>query len=282
MNRAARHESFLAWRNFRHLKWASVLSILSVGLYLGFDFPAGHNGGTWLGYTLGTIGALLIVWLMWFGIRKRRYGPGNWSLKGWLSAHVYLGLSLVIVGTLHTGFQLGWNIHGLAYILMLIVIVSGAIGLLVYVRVPQLMTENRRSQSLDEMARAIVEIDGEAAKAALQLSDEFAELVRMSQNGTHIGGSFRRIITARDSGCGTARAIARAREISRNLPPVEAQKASELARILGGKLEIVQRARRDLRLKALLDLWLYIHVPVTIALVITLIAHIIAVYFYWG
>ena len=282
MNRAVRHESFLAWRNFRHLKWASVLSILSVGLYLGFDFPAGHNGGTWLGYTLGTIGALLIVWLMWFGIRKRRYGPGNWSLKGWLSAHVYLGLSLVIVGTLHTGFQLGWNIHGLAYILMLIVIVSGAIGLLVYVRVPQLMTENRRSQSLDEMARAIVEIDGEAAKAALQLSDEFAELVRMSQNGTHIGGSFRRIITARDSGCGTARAIARAREISRNLPPVEAQKASELARILGGKLEIVQRARRDLRLKALLDLWLYIHVPVTIALVITLIAHIIAVYFYWG
>ena len=249
MSRAARHESFLAWRNFRHLKWASVLSILSVGLYLGFDFPAGHNGGTWLGYTLGTIGALLIVWLMWFGIRKRRYGPGNWSLKGWLSAHVYLGLSLVIVGTLHTGFQLGWNIHGLAYILMLIVIASGAIGLLVYVRVPQLMTENRRSQSLDEMARAIVEIDGEAAKAALQLSDEFAELVRMSQNGTHIGGSFRRIITARDSGCGTARAIARAREISRNLPPVEAQKASELARILGGKLEIVQRARRDLRLR---------------------------------
>ncbi|MEZ5847373.1 MAG: hypothetical protein R3C70_11555 [Geminicoccaceae bacterium] len=282
MSRAARHESFLAWRNFRHLKWASILSILSVGLYLGFDFPAGHNGGTWLGYTLGTIGALLIVWLMWFGIRKRRYGPGNWSLKGWLSAHVYLGLSLVIVGTLHTGFQLGWNIHGLAYILMLIVIASGAIGLLVYVRVPQLMTENRRSQSLDEMARAIVEIDGEAAKAALQLSDEFAELVRMSQNGTHIGGSFRRIITARDSGCGTARAIARAREISRNLPPAEAQKASELARILGGKLEIVQRARRDLRLKALLDLWLYIHVPVTIALVITLIAHIIAVYFYWG
>ncbi|MCB2011084.1 MAG: hypothetical protein KDF64_10890 [Geminicoccaceae bacterium] len=282
MNRAVRHESFLAWRNFRHLKWACVLSILSVGLYLGFDFPAGHNGGTWLGYTLGTIGALLIVWLMWFGIRKRRYGPGNWSLKGWLSAHVYLGLSLVIVGTLHTGFQLGWNIHSLAYILMLIVIASGAIGLLVYVRVPQLMTENRRSQSLDEMARAIVEIDGEAAKAALQLSDEFAELVRMSQNGTHIGGSFRRIITARDSGCGTARAIARAREISRNLPPVEAQKASELARILGGKLEIVQRARRDLRLKALLDLWLYIHVPVTIALVITLIAHIIAVYFYWG
>ncbi|MEZ5824478.1 MAG: hypothetical protein R3C97_06970 [Geminicoccaceae bacterium] len=135
-----RHETFLAYRNFRHLKWASALSLLSIGLYLGLDFPAGHNGGTWLGYGLGTIGALLILWLMWFGMRKRRYGPGNWSLKGWLSAHVYLGLSLVIVGTLHTGFQLGWNIHGLAYILMLIVIISGVVGLFVYVRVPGLMT----------------------------------------------------------------------------------------------------------------------------------------------
>ena len=42
--------------------------------------PEPPNGGTWLGYTLGTIGALLIVWLMLFGIRKRRYGPGDSSL----------------------------------------------------------------------------------------------------------------------------------------------------------------------------------------------------------
>ncbi|MEZ5824477.1 MAG: hypothetical protein R3C97_06965 [Geminicoccaceae bacterium] len=132
------------------------------------------------------------------------------------------------------------------------------------------------------MAEQIVEIDGEAAQAALQLSDEFAKLVRMSQNETHIGGSFAKILTGRDKSCGTARAIARAREISRNLPPGEAQKASELAQTLGRKLEVVQRARRDLRLKALLDLWLYFHVPVTIALVITLTAHVIAVYFYWG
>ena len=282
MTAAATHESFLEYRRFRWLKLGIGLSILSLLPFFVMAPPAGHNGGTWLGYTLGTIGALLILWLMWLGIRKRRYGPGNWSLKGWLSAHVYLGLALIVVATLHTGFEFGWNIHTLAYALMILVILSGIAGLFVYVRVPTLMTGNRRSQSLDAMAEQIVEIDGEAANVALGLSDEFADLVRMSQNETRIGGSFRRIVTARDPNCGTARAIARARDLARNLDPRTAQRAAELVQTLGRKQELVQRARRDLRYKALMDLWLYIHVPLSFARLITLTAHIIAVFFYWG
>ena len=282
MSQAATHETFLAHQGFRYLKFATVLCVVSIVLYLWFDFPAGHNGGTWLGYGLGTIGALLIVWLAWFGIKKRRYGPGNWSLKAWLSAHIYLGLSLIVVATLHTGFQLGWNIHGLAYVLMLLVILSGIVGLVAYVRVPTMMTDNRRSQTLDKMAEAILEIDGEAAGHAVGLSDEFADLVRTSQNETRIGGSFWKIFSGRDKSCGTARAIARAREISRNLGAADAQKAGELVQALGRKLELVQRARRDLRLKAVMDLWLFFHVPITLALLVTLTAHVIAVYFYWG
>ena len=40
-------------------------------------------------------------------------------------------------------------------------------------------------------------------------------------------------------------------------------------------------ARRDVQLKAWLDLWLYIHVPLSIALVVTLAIHIVSVFFYW-
>ena len=62
-------------------------------------------GGTWLGYTLGSIGALLVLWLMWFGVRKRRYSSNAGTVQGWLSAHVYLGTSLLVIATLHTGWK---------------------------------------------------------------------------------------------------------------------------------------------------------------------------------
>ena len=80
------------------------------------------NGGTWLGYALGTIGAVLIVWLAYLGKRKRNFVRGWGTVKGWVSAHVYLGTSLLVVATLHTGFQFAWNIHTFAYALMCLVI----------------------------------------------------------------------------------------------------------------------------------------------------------------
>ena len=39
--------------------------------------------------------------------------------------------------------------------------------------------------------------------------------------------------------------------------------------------------RRHMRLRALLDIWLYIHVPMTIALIAALTAHIVSVFYYW-
>src|SRR5690606_17526693 len=127
------NESILVYRRLLFLKLALVVAaaaLLAYGLHQPVGIP---SGGTWLGYVLGSAGALLILWLMWFGVRKRRYGPGRVKLEAWLSGHVYLGLSLLVVATLHTGFQFGWNVHTLAYGLMLAVIASGIFGLYAYI-----------------------------------------------------------------------------------------------------------------------------------------------------
>ncbi len=274
------HESFLVYRRFHYLKVALLLMLTSLLPYLVWQPATGHNGGTWLGYTLGTIGALLIVWLMLFGIRKRRYGPGHWSLKAWLSAHVYLGLSLVVVVSLHAGFQVGLNVHTLAYVLMLAVIISGVFGIAVYARVPRLMTQNRMSQTLEGMAREMLDLDRHCGELAIGLGDDFAEEVRRSREETRLGGSTWRQLSARDPRCGTARALAKVRALA--VPAATREQATALVVALQRKQELLQRARRDIRLKALLDLWLACHVPLSFALLAALIAHIVSVFFYWG
>src|SRR5580692_11128065 len=125
----AQHESFVRHARLRWLKVAVVLDVAAIAAFWWVFIYSGtrleHAGGTWLGYTLGTIGALIMLWLTMIGVRKRAMTSGNWSLKAWVSAHVYLGLSLVIIVTLHTGFQFGINIHTFAYALMMLVILSG-------------------------------------------------------------------------------------------------------------------------------------------------------------
>src|SRR5690349_8857929 len=97
------HESILNYARSRYLWAALALMTGSLAAYIWHDPGGPPNGGTWLGYTLGTIGALLIVWLMLFGVRKRRYLNSIGTLRGWLSAHVYLGTTLILVVLLHTG-----------------------------------------------------------------------------------------------------------------------------------------------------------------------------------
>lgn len=293
----AAHESFLAYDHFFYLKVALLLCAVSIaayvltgpaGGYLGADlFPytlstlSGQNGGTWLGYTLGTIGALLIVWLMLFGIRKRRYGPGEFSLKAWLSAHVYLGLSLIVVATLHAAFQVGWNVHTLAYVLMLLVIGSGIWGVVNYVRLPTRMTDNRRGLTLKAMQQEIAEIDRQCVALANQLGEEYDAAVKLSREQSGLGGSSLRLLSGRDRRCGTTRALAMVERLATERTGY-GDKPSVLVAALSRKAALLQRARRDLRYKALMDVWLHVHVPLTFALLAALIAHIVSVFYYWG
>ena len=61
--RERRHEGFLRHANFRWAKISGGLCLLVIVSYTLIDVTPRPNGGSWYGYTLGTIGALLILWL---------------------------------------------------------------------------------------------------------------------------------------------------------------------------------------------------------------------------
>jgi hypothetical protein len=277
--RPTRHESFLAYDHFRHLKWAVALLLLAVALYVLVRPYGTPYGGGWAGYTLGTVGALLILWLTWFGYRKRTYADDHGRLAARLSAHVYLGGALFFIATLHTGFHFGWNVHTLAYALMCIVIASGVFGVFAYARYPRLMTENRESMTMVQMLGRIAGIDDELRAGVMPLDDATVAAVDRAIEATAIGGSIWRQLTARHPGCTTAAAIAHMEGHARDVPAAIEDPWRQTRLKLGEKAALLARIRSDIRYKAMMEIWLYLHVPLTFALIAALTAHVISIFF---
>ena len=276
----ARHDSdhvgFLAYRRMRWLKIALIISLISIAGYFMADVQPRPNGGSWYGYTMGTIGALLIVWLSLLGIRKRNMSEGRWSLKAWTSAHVYLGLALVVIATLHTGFQLGWNVHTLAYALMMLVIASGIYGISVYANLPAALSNNRREMTKRQMLDSLAALDRQLETAAQPLGREDADLVIAALDQNPFGYGIAARLSGKYRNCRTARGLAQFDQIPGDDPHV-----ARVTSLLRKRRAQLDQIRRHMRLKALLEIWLYIHVPLTIALIAALTAHIVSVFYYW-
>ncbi len=288
----SRISGFLAYKNSRYFKFVSALVILAI--LSDALLPVGWEsfGGTWLGYTLGIISALIVLLLMGYGVAKRRGGfikdtnvAGfrlRSTLQGWLSSHVYMGTGLIILATLHSGFQFGWNVHTLSYILMLLATISGFYGAYVYLRYPQLISQNMGDETLTGLRRKIAECDEVAREHALGLPDEINVLVTTARKETRLGGSLLHQLRGYQGSCPTSFAV--------NQLPVLAKKYTEISQtklmrdlytVLLQKEKLVLRARREIMLKARMQFWLYLHVPLSIALLAALFAHVVAILFYW-
>ena len=276
------HDGFLRHAGFRWLKISAAIMLVCIVSYLFIDVSPRHNGGSWYGYTLGTIGALLILWLTMLGVRKRAMTPGQWSLKAWTSAHIYLGLSLIVIGTLHTGFQLGWNIHTAAYVFMMIVIISGIVGIYFYVTIPKALSDNRNEMTETEMLENLRSLDRQLHEAAQPLSGKHAALVLQSLEQDPFGGGFFRRISGKYPDCATRQAQADLRRERAYQPKMGSDDPlDKVDALLEKKEATLARVRRHLKLKAMLQVWLFVHVPMTFALIASLTAHIISVFFYW-
>jgi hypothetical protein len=296
------HDSILDYRGYRYLWVALILSIASIVAYLWHDPIGVPNGGSWLGYTLGTIGALLILWLLWFGIRKRRYSGGSGTARGWLSAHVYLGTTLILIAFLHAGFQVGWNIHTLALVLMLLVIFSGFFGVYAYLRYPSLMTRNRADSTRDAMLAEIRELDQQTLQIADKVDKSIHDAILSSIQHTQLGGGVWSQLRARDdSGLALAKlkdAVVKSDSgaqssksgqtmvmmvdfLANQATDSQSENLRRLIDLVSRKRALATRVARDIQLQALMEIWLYIHVPLSLGLLGALTAHVLAVFFYW-
>ncbi|MBI3222838.1 MAG: hypothetical protein HYZ46_07195 [Nitrosomonadales bacterium] len=313
----------LNFMHYRYFKLSSMLMVAAIVTYVLAPVGDEPYGGTWLGYVLGIVSALIVLLLLWYGIARRRTPrvryqrphPKNgghkqagsvqpdfslrrwedrgrhlakdaWShggtLQGWLSSHIYLGASLIVLATLHTGFQFGWDVHTLSYVLMLLVIASGFYGMYAYLNYPRLITLNMGEETLDDLLHKIAELDELARIHALGLPDEVNALVLKARQETRLGGSLLRQLSGKQRNCPT---ISAARQIlqlgSKYIKNEQPELMRDLYAVLLRKERLVLRARHEIKLNARLQFWRYLHVPLAVALLAALLAHVVAILFYW-
>ena len=291
------HQSILAFRKRRYLWVALLVAALAIVAYWIDDPQEPASGGTVLGYTLGTIGALMILWLTWFGVRKRRYSSTSGTVQGWLSAHVYLGLALLVIVLLHAGFQFGVNVHTLAFVLMVLVIASGLVGVFIYMKYPERVSENRGGASRPELLDQLEDVDRRSQRAAEDMSADYRDLVSSGVSRTQLGSTLWSRLRGQDNSRillrenGESKVVANAGQEaaldwladqqSRATDAESAAKIGELSALLRNKRQILRQLREDLRLQATMEIWLYLHVPLTAALLMALLIHIIVVFLFW-
>jgi hypothetical protein len=290
------NEGILRYRGARYL-WVALALIAACLILYGTQRglrPAG--GGTWQGYVLGSIAALLILWLAWLGIRKRRYGSAG-SVAGWTSAHVYLGLALLGIATLHCAGKFGWNVHTLAYALTCVVVLSGIGGMYFYARFPRLLSQNRTGGTRSSLFAELYALDNEGREIARRCNASVNIAVKSGIERTAIGGGiFAQLFGTDRSLCidaaSSAPGLTGNRDqqtvldyVSNRVPRAdrrsEAANLQQLVLILCRRQTVLRRIRRDIRLHAWLKFWLYLHVPFTVALIVALIVHILTTFLYW-
>lgn len=293
------HRDLLRYGRAKYLWWSLGLILLSFVLYASQSAVRPHNGGSWQGYVLGSIGAALIVWLTALGVRKRAYRSTLGTVQGWTSAHVYLGIALIAVATLHCGFEFGWNVHTLAYALMCAVVISGLFGLYTYLSRPRAIARNREGGARAELFAELFQLDQQVRVLARRCDPAIALAVSSGAERTVLGGgplaqlfALDRswFVRADESGTGSKLVPNLDQQplvdfVAARLPragkSAEAALLQELVVLLCRRQAVVRRIRRDIALQGSLKIWLFLHVPLTAALLVALVLHVASTFAYW-
>jgi len=159
-------------------------------------------------------------------------------------------------------------------------VASGIAGAILYVTVPRMLTEVESDLTVKELSDQLNQLARSMARMASGRSAAFQRIYDELVRQTHPGGlAGWRLLISRLSRKKTQDASDWIRLIS--LVPKDEQE--DLRQTL-----VISRQRRELQLrlifqqryKNVLEFWLYIHIPFTIALLAFSIVHIVAVFYY--
>jgi hypothetical protein len=229
---------------------------------------AGPSGGSPIGLTYAIIGSAMMVFAMLLSLRKKLPTLRAGRLSAWMRGHIWLGLLSFPIILFHSGLAFGGALTTALMILFTIVTLSGIVGLVLQQFLPTIMMETVPVEVTFELADShIAEFQKRAAERIEELKDPVPVLMDFYETEVK-----KFLISGRSAGGALsteARADAAFQRLRKLLPP-----SCEAA--LTDIHEQVERRRwlsKQLRLHYILHGWLFVHVPLSAALMTLALAH---------
>lgn len=269
-------ENFISYKNYRWFRFNLLFITLLTFIYFIDNPLSGRRGDTFIGYTYGGLATIGIFTMMWFGIRKRSYSSNVGTVMGWLSAHVWIGFSLILIVPLHSGFQFGGNIHTLAYGLLVTTILSGIWGAFNYVQLSSQIPSHRGGDKVEDLAKQIRVVSQVLKTFEQRGSDQFIKLI----NRIDIPLKFRlkRLKILKTSS--KSFKDKKMKELIATIPKKDRDMAVKAVGLVEKKRELMGKLQQELTIKHWLKFWLYFHLPLSFALLAALGIHVFSVFYY--
>jgi len=219
--------------------------------------PILRQSGT-VGHLLGIIGALFMVLLLSYSLRKRlRFMRGWGNLDAWLNVHIALGVTGPALVLFHTVFKFG-GLVGLSFWAMAVVVLSGVVGRYIYRMIPR---------SLSGMELNRIELEAEE----IHLTFEIRKLLPRSHRFWDLMAGIDR---ERLSGSSPRRVRARLNKVLKAEIGVEARDRKQLLNLFLTRQGLLRRKQLLEKTQKLLYFWHLFHIPFVVLMFLLLVFHV--------
>jgi hypothetical protein len=151
-----------------HEKWllftviTTLLLSTSYLIYTALQ-PRPATGGTVPGLIYGSLALGVMIFASLLGARKKVPAWRIGRATAWMKGHIWLSILLVPLVLFHSGFRIGGTLTAVIWVLFGIVTLSGLVGLLFQQFLPRLMTEQVAMETVyDQIDHVIAQLRYEA------------------------------------------------------------------------------------------------------------------------
>ncbi len=246
-------------------------------LYLANALFGQVRPGNTLGIAYGIMATVLFVAVFAFALRRRlmKFRPGRtWY---YLQVHVYGGALFMLLVFMHTGFKMPQGIlTWWLWMLSIWVVGSGLLGVVLQKWIPMLLNSGLSIEvHYDRIPELIADIRHRAESLATTCDYATREFYRKTL-APILATPKTRLIYYLDITGGIQARTEQFDYLRALLPEDEQEKLDDLQAMYKTKLEI----DAHYTLQKALRWWLYLHVPVSLVLIVLLALHIFAVVYY--